>query len=300
VGMMEGAFFVSRTDLIAWVNSSLSLNLAKVEQCASGAVYCQIIDMCHPGTVAMKKVNWMAKAEHEYIPNYKVLQAAFDRNAIEKHIDVDKLIRAKYQDNLEFLQWMKCYAEREAGCNTGYDPLPLREGRPMPAWAKAQGIAAKVAAGVHKENLRPAPAGIKVRPPGPQAPKAVPVRSSTPLAPSRTPRSATNCAPANSSDMGEAPAAARAAAKRNAELATKLAERDEDVVELTSTLEGMEKERDYYFRKLREVEILCETLQAQPDSMTTAEKLIADIQSILYAEEPEEEQEEEGEGLNVV
>jgi len=70
VGMMEGAFFVSRTELIQWVNGLLQLSLSKVEQCASGSVYCQIVDSCHPGTVKMSKLNWMAKAEHEYVPNY--------------------------------------------------------------------------------------------------------------------------------------------------------------------------------------------------------------------------------------
>jgi len=64
IGMMEGAFFVSRTDLIQWVNKTLQVSLTKVEQCASGAIYCQIIDACHPGSVAMRKVNWMAKADH--------------------------------------------------------------------------------------------------------------------------------------------------------------------------------------------------------------------------------------------
>lgn len=35
---------VSRTDLLAWVNELLQLNYTKVEQCGTGAAYCQIID----------------------------------------------------------------------------------------------------------------------------------------------------------------------------------------------------------------------------------------------------------------
>jgi len=57
----------------------------------------------------------MAKVDHEYIPNFKLLQAAFDRLHISRNIDVDKLIRGKYQDNLEFLQWMKCYYDSTWG-----------------------------------------------------------------------------------------------------------------------------------------------------------------------------------------
>jgi len=36
-----------------------------------------------------------------------MLQNAFDKANIKKWIDVDKLIKAKYQDNLEFMQWLK-------------------------------------------------------------------------------------------------------------------------------------------------------------------------------------------------
>ena len=79
IGMMDGAFFVGRIELLRWVNDLLAINCQKVEQCANGAVYCQIIDACHGREINMKKVNWMAKVDHEHIPNYKVLQGAFDR-----------------------------------------------------------------------------------------------------------------------------------------------------------------------------------------------------------------------------
>eukprot|EP00434_Breviolum_minutum_P028379 symbB.v1.2.025106.t1/scaffold2387.1/size80445/1 len=112
VGRMDGAFFVSRTELLSWLNGSFQLSLDKVEQCANGAVYCQIIDACHPGAVNMKKINWAARDEHQSIPNYKVLQQAFSKVGIERHVEVDKLIRGKYQDNLEMLQWIKIYFDR--------------------------------------------------------------------------------------------------------------------------------------------------------------------------------------------
>lgn len=34
----------SRTDLLAWLNDLLQINYTKVEQCGSGAAYCQVID----------------------------------------------------------------------------------------------------------------------------------------------------------------------------------------------------------------------------------------------------------------
>ena len=74
IGMMEGAFFVGRGELLAWVNDTFQLNLTKVEQAATGAVYCQIIDAIYPNTVQMGKVKWGAKHDYEFVENYKVLQ----------------------------------------------------------------------------------------------------------------------------------------------------------------------------------------------------------------------------------
>jgi RP/EB family microtubule-associated protein len=125
-GMMDGAFFVGKNELLRWVNSIYKLNMGKIEQACTGALYCQIIDSIHPGKVKMHKINWKAKLEHEYIGNFKILQQAFTDCKISKNIEVEKLIKGKYQDNLEFLQWMKRYAE-ERTIAMDYDPI-LRRG----------------------------------------------------------------------------------------------------------------------------------------------------------------------------
>lgn len=50
----------------------------------SGAAYCQFMDMLFPGCILLKKVKFNAKLEHEYIHNFKVLQAAFKRMNVDK------------------------------------------------------------------------------------------------------------------------------------------------------------------------------------------------------------------------
>lgn len=54
------------------------------------------MDCLYPGTFPYARVKWGAKHEHEFVENYKVLQAAFQKNGIKRHIDVAKLVKAKY------------------------------------------------------------------------------------------------------------------------------------------------------------------------------------------------------------
>ena len=47
------------------------------------------MDMLFPGCVPLKKVKFAAKLEHEFIHNYKILQASFKRMGVDK---VSKLL----------------------------------------------------------------------------------------------------------------------------------------------------------------------------------------------------------------
>lgn len=124
-GILSDAYSVSKNVILDWMNEDFQLQLSKIEQCATAAVYCQIIDKIYPGTFNIKKVKWNAKFDYEWMENYKVLQTAFKKNGIKKNIDVDKLIKAKYQDNLEFCQWLKKYHDLHWN-GEPYDPIARR------------------------------------------------------------------------------------------------------------------------------------------------------------------------------
>jgi len=127
VGIMNPAFFEGKKKLIQWVNELLEINIKEVEQMATGAYHCQILDAIFPGRVPLHKVNFGAKVDYEYIKNYKVLQEVFAKEGVQKYVDVNKLIKAKYQDNLEFFQWMKSFFDTKHDSSQPYEALKRRK-----------------------------------------------------------------------------------------------------------------------------------------------------------------------------
>ena len=131
LGMMDGAYFVSRKEILDWINATLDLNVTKIEQLGTGAVYSQLVDAYIPGAVTMSKINWKAKSNYEFINNLKVLQGAFVKLNVNKVIEVERLAKAKYQDNLEFIQWLKKTLSDGKEVQEGYDPWKRRNGEDL-------------------------------------------------------------------------------------------------------------------------------------------------------------------------
>eukprot|EP00301_Raphidiophrys_heterophryoidea_P001628 c10781_g1_i2.p1 GENE.c10781_g1_i2~~c10781_g1_i2.p1 ORF type:complete len:269 (-),score=64.23 c10781_g1_i2:159-965(-) len=253
IGMMEGAYFVSRSELLNWLNNSFGLNYTKVEQCCSAAAHCQVIDAIYPGTVAMDKVVWDAKSEYQYVNNFKILQKGFDKNGIKRYIDVEKLVKGKYQDNLEFLQWIKAYFDMKKGqLDPDYDPIARRS----------------------------AAASATAKPAAPAAAAAAPAARSV-TAPTRTAASASSKAvssiPKSQPDHGAVSASGDK--KRLQELQDKVHQLELQASEDQTNMENLVKERDFYFNKLRDIEVLCQGIgESKPP-------VISDIIAILYAVE---------------
>ncbi|KJE94054.1 microtubule-associated protein [Capsaspora owczarzaki ATCC 30864] len=291
---------LGRTEMLEWVNSTLQLNMAKIEELASGAAYCQFVDMMWPGCIPLNKVNFGAKLEHECVPNFKLLQTVFTKRGVEKVIPVEKLIKGKFQDNLEFVQWFKKFFDANHGGGE-YNPVERRAGAPGAAAGGAGGSATRAPA----SSAAPSAA---VRRPTPAA--AAPATSRVAAAPRPAAASSTTARPAAATTASARPAAAPAA--RPAATATTSTPSDVTAAAVTLLSEqlkqqyqqtidalrtelsecqlsaaNLEQERDFYYGKLQQVEVL---LDSAGDSA-----LAETLKKILFDAEPTE-----GEGADAV
>jgi len=251
---------LSRHEMLTWINDSLQSNFTKIEQMCSGAAYCQFLDMLFENCVPMKKVKVQAKLEHEYIQNWKLLQNGFKKVGVDKTIPVDKLIKGRFQDNFEFCQWFKKFFDANYA-GQEYDALAARGGvQPI-----AEGAGKKIGGGAANRSM------AKPRNVAASQPKRT-------AAPKPTP-SVTKVTKASSK-----PSVSQA----------EIDNLTGELSELRTNVEGLEKERDFYFGKLRDIEVLCQ----QEDAAGTP--LSESVLQILYATEegfapPEDEEYPEGE-----
>ncbi|KAK8957614.1 Microtubule-associated protein RP/EB family member 1A [Platanthera zijinensis] len=239
IGMTDSAYFAGKNAILAWINSTLQLQLSKVKEAASGAVQCQLMDAVHPGMVPMHKVNFNAKSEYEMLQNYKVLQAVFNKLKIKKHIEVNMLVKGRPLHNLEFMQWMKRYCDSvSGGMMNNYNALERRDS------CKGVKEVNKKATSIQTSS-KASSTGIRVNT----------------SHPSRKSDTYSANAPPKSSKPGTA---------------QELHAYEEQIAEINLFVDSVEKESEYYYTKLRDINMLCKNPEIQDLA------IVIDIRAILY------------------
>lgn len=140
---------MSRHNMLEWVNSTVHGQYKKIEELCSGkcyhysytyiltctrtyihtyvlcanysfsifflgVAYCQMMELLFPNSVVYKRIKCNAKLEHEFLHNLKLFQAAFTKANIDKAVPIDRLVKGKFQDNFEFLQWFKKFFDSQS------------------------------------------------------------------------------------------------------------------------------------------------------------------------------------------
>lgn len=272
----------SRTELLQWLNSTLDLDYVKVEQCGTGAAYCQLMDSIY-GNVPMVKVKFgHTLSDYDARNNMKILQAAFNKHKISKLIEVERLIKCRLQDNLELLQWFKRHWMENKDVNVDYDASSRRK-----SGANSAGNSAVLSrrATINGNN----PASVNTT----QSPK---LASTTPSS-RRVSSGNGNTAPISvqkrrvvSSGSATLTSAAKMAPSNNkvAELTQELEQARDELAEAKISVDSLETERNFYFNKLREIEIMTQNIQSEfdkPDSeigQLLVLEVVNQVQEILY------------------
>lgn len=109
---MDSSTCISKSELLDWLRERFHYNIVKVEECGNGVLYLMIMDSLYPGKVPMRKIKQNAKQEWECLHNLKLLQNVFLDQGIKKNLDINRLAKCVYSDNLEFLQWLKRFYDR--------------------------------------------------------------------------------------------------------------------------------------------------------------------------------------------
>uniref|UniRef100_A0A8C5P1N4 Microtubule-associated protein, RP/EB family, member 1 n=1 Tax=Jaculus jaculus TaxID=51337 RepID=A0A8C5P1N4_JACJA len=242
---------LSRHDMLAWINESLQLNLTKIEQLCSG---------CFP-SASIKGMCHHARPHFYFLQNLKFPRLAFT-HSVAWIIPVDKLVKGKFQDNFEFVQWFKKFFDANYD-GKDYDPVAARQGQET-------AVAPSLVAPALNKPKKPLGSG-----------------STAPQRPISTQR--TTAAPKPGPGM----------VRKNPGVGNgddEAAELVQQVKVLKLTVEDLEKERDFYFGKLRNIELICQENEGENDPV------LQRIVDILYATDegfvipdegvPQEEQEE--------
>ncbi|XP_022226076.1 microtubule-associated protein RP/EB family member 1 [Drosophila obscura] len=120
---------MSRHDMLQWVNTMVQGKFKKIEELCSGVAYCQMMELIFPSCINLKRVKMSAKLEHECLHNLKLFQGAFTRLKLDKTVPIDRLIKGRFQDNFEFLQWFKKFFDSQA---PGLENIKSAANAPIP------------------------------------------------------------------------------------------------------------------------------------------------------------------------
>ena len=305
MGMMSGCYFVGRGELISWINELLCLSYTKVEDTVNGAAFCQVIDAIHPGTVALGKVKFDAYSPNDMISNYKVLQDAFHKNNIKQYFDVPTLIKGKYMAALELFQWIHGYYV-QTGPHEEYDAIARRKHFKLkePTGAMKPGQANAIKPAGMAKRVKPV-AGVKpncvlnsanVPENYGDGKQNVPIGAIPNAASSKTHKDfnekiETGKKPVRQSvveadkpvrkshaQMAFAPATKQAKPESSA-IKKELEEAKKRVAELEGEVEQTTTEREFYYGKLRKIEVFCQEHET--------DLLIKQILEIMYETDEE-------------
>ena len=217
----------------------------------------------------MKRVDFNVRHDWEYVHNYKELQRAFNKVKVDRGFNVNQLSKGKRQDSIEFMQWFKGYWDSVAGgedVGGEYDAVGRRQSCKTGDWKKfstgvGMGKAGAVAQRMHHGNVGRGDGACQPR-----------VGSSA---------VSKECGGVGRVG-GEKAAGGIKAVTVDPQVEAKMQALSDEVTELKLQVDTAERERDFYFDKLRDIEILCQAPELGDIPVLRV------VEKVLYAVDSEE------------
>ncbi|XDV24294.1 hypothetical protein PO909_028512 [Leuciscus waleckii] len=167
-------------------------------------------------------------------------------------IPVEKLVKGRFQDNFEFVQWFKKLFDANYD-GKEYDPQFARQGQDITPLPNPGEVI------FHKSKSSSRAAGPQRT--SPTAPKTMP-------APPRVINSVPSTGIRRNIPM-----------TRNGGGDAEIMELNQQLMDLKLTVSGLEKERDFYFSKLRDIELVCQEHESDTNPV------LGKVLEVLYATE---------------
>ncbi|XP_052449646.1 uncharacterized protein LOC128011364 [Carassius gibelio] len=95
------------SELLDWLNDLLQVTFSQVEYTCSGAAFCQLMEIIHPGSVEINKVKFTANENADILDNYNLLQDSFNKAQINKDLELKFLVNGDTLKILDLLSWFK-------------------------------------------------------------------------------------------------------------------------------------------------------------------------------------------------
>lgn len=284
---------LSRHDMLVWVNDCLQSNFSRIEDMHTGAAYCQFTDFLFPGSIQLRRVKWNSKSELDWLDNWKLLQTSWKSLGVEKIVPVEKLIKGKFQDNFEFLQWFKKFFDANYDDHE-YCPLEARGGIALPS---SQPQNSRMPS---KFSTRTGPVS---KPPVSSAGRTTAHNGAVGRSDAKRVTNTSHgtgsgfkvtakTGTATASQRTGPPFAAPVDNKVITDLKKELEETRQRLAEAEIVIASLEKERDFYFSKLRQIEVFCQ----DNEQIGTVE--VPTILGVLYETEEGFAQPEDSEAEN--
>ncbi|XP_016972857.1 uncharacterized protein LOC108040111 [Drosophila rhopaloa] len=105
----KNACSYSRMELLQWVNSTLKKNVKCLEDLGNGAEYCMLLHKLRPSCINLKKVTIYKKSRTYGMDNMTLIRNALLDAGVNKKMELDRLAKRGYRENLEFAQWFKAF-----------------------------------------------------------------------------------------------------------------------------------------------------------------------------------------------